>query len=187
MGWLVRLRAEDSRLEKIGVPLRHEEDVRAVAFSPDGRRVSPAARTGRCGCGMWPPVTPGAARCASTGVEAVAFSPDGPTVLTGSWDGTAQLWETVTAQPQGSRCARRPGHSRRLQPRRPTVLTASLDATAQLWDAATHQPRRPPFRHQQPIRAAAFRPDGRTVVHPRGKTTRPGSGTRRPASSWGLP
>jgi tetratricopeptide (TPR) repeat protein len=44
------------------------------------------------------------------------------------------------------------------------VLTGSGDSTARLWDAATGKPRSEPLRHDGPVYAVAFSPDGSTVL-----------------------
>ena len=73
----------------VGSPLKHQNTVFSVAYSPDGKTVMTGSwdHTAR----LWD---------ASTGkpvgpplehqewVWGVAFSPDGKTVITGSWDGT---------------------------------------------------------------------------------------------------
>jgi hypothetical protein len=44
------------------------------------------------------------------------------------------------------------------------VVTASDDGTARVWDAATGNPLGLPLKHEQPVRTAAFSPDGERVV-----------------------
>src|SRR6185369_7896609 len=42
-----------------------------------------------------------------------------------------------------------------------TIVTGSRDGTAQLWNIETDEPLCPPCRHEGPVVAVAFSPDGR--------------------------
>jgi WD40 repeat protein len=44
------------------------------------------------------------------------------------------------------------------------AITASADATLQLWDTGTQRPIGMPLRHESAALAAAFSPDGQTVL-----------------------
>src|SRR5262249_51166690 len=55
-----------------------------------------------------------------------------------------------------------------------------FDGVARLWDTSTGQPMVQPLRHRDPITAAAFHPDGRTVLIGTGKNElQPGQSTGR--------
>jgi WD40 repeat protein len=77
----------------------HLNDVRAVSFSPDGKRLATASAddTAR----VWD-ATSGqellVLRGHSSLVAAVAFSPDGTRLATASWDKTAKVWDASNGQ-----------------------------------------------------------------------------------------
>lgn len=83
-------------------PLRHDQRVNEIGFSPDGRQVITASQDGtarvwdaRSGEPMGPALRH------EGEVRAAGFSPDGRHVLTGSADHTARLWDARTGQPTG--------------------------------------------------------------------------------------
>jgi WD40 repeat protein/tRNA A-37 threonylcarbamoyl transferase component Bud32 len=145
-------------------PLQHQDEVEAVAFSPDGKTVLTGSRenTARLwnaatGKPLGPPLKH------KNWVRAVAFSPDGKTVLTGS--STAQLWDAATSKPLGPPLK----HENwvvavAFSPDGKTVLTGSYDGTARLWDAANGKPLGLAMEHLFQVAAVAFSPDGKTVL-----------------------
>jgi WD40 repeat protein len=80
------------------IAARHDEPIRVVAFSPDGKTILTGSNdtTAR----LWD--LGGNVIRVFKGhnhyVNSVAFSPDGKSILTGSSDGTARLWEIMTVE-----------------------------------------------------------------------------------------
>src|SRR5437588_2103133 len=95
---LILLAAELSAAQKpeLVVQTGHSNDVRAVAFSPDGKTL--ASGSFDMTIKLWD-VTSGTQLRTLTGhsgtVDSVAFSPDGKTLASGSNDNTIKLWDVT--------------------------------------------------------------------------------------------
>lgn len=92
------------------VNLVQGEDVRALAFTPDGSLLAAGDRTGRVAlwngdlrhrAGVLRDVFPDTRTGTPEAVSALALSPDGRTLAVGGDAGTIQLWDTTNRQPLG--------------------------------------------------------------------------------------
>jgi WD40 repeat protein len=120
--------------EPCGPPIRHADEVRRIAFSPDGARlVTTSGTTAR----VWDATT---GRPVLDPLEhkgralAARFGPDGTLIATASEDGTARLWDTIAGRPVAPPLA----HAHRVNdlafsPDGALLATASGDPVARVW------------------------------------------------------
>jgi WD40 repeat protein/tRNA A-37 threonylcarbamoyl transferase component Bud32 len=149
--------------QPLGIPIRHDDVIQDVAFSPDSRILVTASRdqTSR----LWdvPTGKPiGQPLPHQDSVISVAFMPDSKSVLTVLSDGTVQLWDVNTGHPYGKPF--RGGTGRlAVRPDGNGVLIAEGNV-ARLWDLNTGQTHGSPLEHPFGILCVAFSPDGKTAA-----------------------
>ena len=146
-------------------PLKHDDQVAAVAISPNGEIIASASIDDSVG--IWNANT--GERIASLphrdDVVAVSFSPNGSVLLTGSSDMTAQFWDTKTWKPRGNPLMH--GNtvtSVAFSPNGKLALTSSWDRTVRLWDVVTGLPICEPMPHELPVEQASFFTDGTAIL-----------------------
>jgi WD40 repeat protein/predicted Ser/Thr protein kinase len=155
---------ECPRLSQLWV---HEDSVRDVSFSPDGRWVLSASSDGTAR--VWD-AAGGKARFDpplqhESYIFRASYSPDGGRIVTASADETARIWDAATGQP----IALLRGHKGTVRdanfsPDGNQVVTGGEDKTARLWDAVTGKQLRPPLLHDGAVIHASFHPDGKHLL-----------------------
>ena len=139
---------------------------RAVAFSPDGKRLAIAT-----GAGIWfydaETYREMALLTGHTGVvRAVAFSPDGKTLASGARDRTIKLWDIETGDVITCIGHRGGVESVAFSPDGKMVVSGAEDSTVRLWNTADGQSLATFTKQADRVRifSVAFSPDGKTVA-----------------------
>lgn len=143
----------------------HADGVRAVAWSPDGRRIASGSRDRTAV--LWDAASGERVRVFEGhdgGVVSVAFSPDGKTIATGSQDKTVGLWDVET----GKRLQSFKGHSLwvtavAFSPDGTLLASGSRDKTARIWSVDGGEPTVLDGQGQR-LQTVAFAPDGKRLV-----------------------
>ncbi len=149
-----------------GAVVNIDEQVTAVAYSPDGVHV--AAGSGNGTASVWITATGGVAvklEGHTGGIYSVAYSPDGARIVTGSADGTVQIWESAS----GNAVAVLKGHEASVRsvaysPDGSTIVSAGVDGTVRVWDATSRSEVVVLEGHKASVRSVAYRPDGLRIA-----------------------
>jgi hypothetical protein len=144
----------------------HSDDVRAVAFSADGKRLATASadKTAK----VWDAANGQellTLRGHAEAVNDVAFSPDGKRLATVSGDKTAKVWDSAS----GRELLTLRGHSDNVtgvdfSPDGKLLATSSEDTTVKLWDSASGQELLTLRSDSAVFGQVAFSPDERSAA-----------------------
>ena len=142
----------------------HQDGVRTVQFSPDGRLLASGGRDNAIY--LWDVETKSLAAPAITGnsgwINSLSFSPDGRVLASTSEDGTVRMWDVTSGQPIGEPLRGHAGAVRSVtfSPDGRFLASAGADNLVLLWDAASGEPvGRPLAGHSDVVWSVAFSPD----------------------------
>ncbi|WP_277347437.1 trypsin-like peptidase domain-containing protein [Streptomyces sp. JB150] len=144
----------------------HTREVRAVAYSSDGRTIASAGVDRYIRLWNTDTLKP---RDTLSGhkdaVNAVAFGRDDEVLASAGADNTIRLWDPDTGEP-GRTLKGHTGPVRAIAFSRDgnTIVSGSADNTIRLWDPDTGELRRTLKGHTEPVRAVAFHPKGHTIA-----------------------
>jgi WD40 repeat protein len=173
----------------IGEPMRHDKALTAVAFCPDGKSLATAGHDRTVG--RWDAATGkafGAPLVHPDTVHCLAFSPDGKLLASGCGGNVSRIsggytwaelraWDPATGKPRSHPVLSPMTYDRGLavSPDGRTFVTWSgVGGPARRWHQPGGWPNGPPLA-DHPVHAAAYSPDGKTLLT---------AGTARTPNGW---
>ena len=145
--------------------LEHKGEVRAAAFSADGKFLLAGGRNSRpqlwdvdTGKPIGDPLPHGGE------IKGVAISHDGALLITASTDKSVRIWDALTRLPIGEPLVHpQPVYSMALSPDSKLLATGCNDGTTTIWDVPSGTQRRQ-WKQIASIHTIAFSPDGSKIV-----------------------
>jgi eukaryotic-like serine/threonine-protein kinase len=148
----------------------YSNDVRSVAFSPDGTHLAAEGDSGVVR--IWDFINGRVTLTLHGGGECVTFSPDGKRIacggrdnISGLLDNTVKIWDTA----RGQKVLTLRGHSGWVQyvtfsPDGKRIASGGSDGTVKVWDAANGQELCTFRGHSDVVNSVAFSPDGTGIA-----------------------
>ncbi|KAL5492993.1 hypothetical protein ACEPAI_4441 [Sanghuangporus weigelae] len=153
---------------KLVTKMESDSEVRAIAFSADGRRVVSGHQYGNLR--IWNAQN-GALIAEWQGhesvVRAVAYSPDETRIVSGSWDESVRVWDAQSGASIGKPLIGHEGSVNAVaySPDGSRIVSGSADATVRIWDAHTGKQIGKPLRgHDNLVVDVGYSQDGSRII-----------------------
>ncbi len=146
-----------------------DETIRAVAFSPDGKRLVTAggdySLPGQVQIWDVAAGKPLVTRRVSPGARSAAYSPDGNVLATGHWEGDIKLRDPLTGEERATLTGHAVGvNGLAFSPDGTLLASAGLDQTVKLWDVAARRELREFLGHDAMVLSVAWFHHRRAIV-----------------------
>jgi tetratricopeptide (TPR) repeat protein/sugar lactone lactonase YvrE len=164
--YLQRNEKPENRTLAVNTLKGHEDSVRSVGFSPDGKQL--ASGSDDKTIKIWD-VTTGKVLNTLKGhegyVNSVGFSPDGKQLASGSFDNTIKIWDVTTGKVLNTL----KGHegtvnSVGFSPDGKKLASGSADKTIKIWDVTTGKVLNTLKGHESSVWSVGFSPDGKKLA-----------------------
>ncbi|NET26755.1 serine/threonine-protein kinase [Okeania sp. SIO1I7] len=144
----------------------HNNWIRTVAISPDGRTVVSGSWDKTIKIWDWVNGSLQATLAAqSDKIFAVAITPDGQTVISGGADGTINIWDLVNGSLKNTLTAHSKAvYSIAISRDGQTVISGSADGTIKIWDLATESRKTTLTGHSKAVYSVAISSEKQIIV-----------------------
>jgi WD40 repeat protein len=159
--------------DPVGEIGRHDQQIWAMKFSLDGRRLATASNDETVRVWAWDPARLGEMRASELTLpvrvlgfgDRVAFSRDGRRLATGGEEHTVTIWDATTGrEPQTLRGHTGDVFAVAFDRDGRWLASAGEDTTVRLWDATSGKPLHKLRGHTGIVMSLDFSPDGRLLV-----------------------
>ena len=143
----------------------HEKELLALAFSPDGKRIASASKSGELI--LWDISSRKSVlklNAHDDGIASISFSPDGKLIATGGWDGYVKILDAMTGKEKRSLEVKKSVSTVAWSPDGSKVAAGCAGGVVFLWDVAKEWKSSSLIGHVDTVRALSFDSAGKSLV-----------------------